>query len=306
MANQTISFAPVVLSNSDLAKTFPFFNSDVSRKFRKKVLKRTKHRRFWFSKAEELDKNRGTQLGTLGFLPWEIRQKVIENVFDVVYENCWAPKYEYINLETLENRPRMYFGDHFPGEWSSWRTSTPEFLPIVHLRDTSASIKVEVEYTFLTKTTFGFDSPNVLKYFLGSLTTYQKSLLRSFTMQLPTPGNLYGKVNADNKAWMEACAQLPPGLTSIKFGFNNWSMDRWEDSTSSIYDDDFGFLELLSNRVRRCWAPRAKLGKEPRTLWEPILGKRGTASSVFYKVEDWSKEWLEWWDKSQESDETEV
>lgn len=299
----TLPFTPAVLSNSDFAKTFPFKKSDVKWKYRAKILKRTKHRKFWFSEAEELDKKRGTQLGTLGFLPWEIRQMIIELVFSMAYKDFswWVAEYRLFTLKTLGSPPEKYFEDDFP---SSWRNHPREFLPVVYLRDVSASTKVEVEYTFLTQTKFGFNSPDALKCFLGSLTKCQQSLLRSLTIEL-FDQRLCDKVKADNKAWMDACAQLPSGLTSIEFRFDLWSLDGWKryktGFTNKSYYDALGFLELLINRFRRCWAPRAKLGMSS----SPCTLERDFAASVFDEVEDWSKEWLEWWESSQDGDQTE-
>ena len=299
MAKSTLPITPAVLSNSDFAKTFPFRNSDVTSKLRRKILKRTKHRKFWFSEAEELDKQRGTQLGTLGFLPWEIRQKIIELVFRKACEHFsfWVRAYRV----ALDCPPGMYIENAFP--------SRPHPSEIAYLRKTSASTKVEVEYYFLTQTEFGFKCPDALKNFLGNLTKYQRSLLRSFTFQL-FEQRLCDNSNAENNDWIDACAQLPSGLTSIKFITCGRTLEWWvrfeAGSDSRTYNDFLGFLELLSNKIRRCWAPRAKLDTGEWLSW--LKGKMSSMSSVPrlpYEVEEWSKEWLEWWESSQDGDQTE-
>ena len=76
-----LPIGPIIPSNVVLAKTLPFDTYEVPDELQV-MLERTKQRWAWFSKAEDHDKERGTQLGTLGYLPWEIRQKIFGNVFD--------------------------------------------------------------------------------------------------------------------------------------------------------------------------------------------------------------------------------
>lgn len=72
-----LPIGPVAQSTSDSKQTPPFTKDAASRELRAAILKRRKESRLWFSKAAEKDKEQGTQLGTLGFLPWEIRQQII-------------------------------------------------------------------------------------------------------------------------------------------------------------------------------------------------------------------------------------
>lgn len=114
---EKIPTGTVSLSNPDFAKTLPFKDSDVSREIRATILKRTEQRRVWFSKAEELDEERGTKLGTLGFLPWDIRQMIIEEVFEDVFHEFICRRHpKNASLETPDSPPRVFveFASHSP------------------------------------------------------------------------------------------------------------------------------------------------------------------------------------------------
>ncbi|CAD6590158.1 MAG: hypothetical protein ASARMPRED_004594 [Alectoria sarmentosa] len=259
----------------------------------------------WFSRARELDEKRGTQLGTLGFLPWEIRQTIIEKVFDrEFHETIYLPEFKRTVLETLDNPPKTYFEDDFP---YSWRSGSLDFY-IAYLRNASASTKVEVEYTFLTKTNFKFRSPNALIYFLGRLTTYQQNLLRSITIPLCTRA-YETDITAGNQAWMDAYAHLPSGLTSIKFGLDVWSLDAGRASSSEVFRELLRFLELRGKQIKRRWTPRAKIDMdlyEGGWYGELTIEKANNLASVLNEVEDWNKEWLECWETSQDGDQGKI
>ncbi|CAF9926637.1 MAG: hypothetical protein ALECFALPRED_003492 [Alectoria fallacina] len=264
----------------------------------------------WFSRAEDLDEERGTQLGTLGFLHWEMRQKIIGNFFDgKVHENMHIDQCGRITVETLDDSSRIWLANDFPDLWR-----LPGFKSIACLRDASASTKVEVEDTFLTKINFELSSPDALVYFLDRPTTYQQSLLRSITILLFSEWEFIG-VTTDNTAWMDVCALLPSGLTSIKFEISYWPLEGWgvfDTCGNKLYNklpwEVLGFLELLGKRIRRCWAPRAYICLAcKRRGWrlQRMLEEGEKVEYRFDEVDDWNKEWLEWWVNSQDGDQTE-
>ena len=296
----TIPTGPISLSESDFAKTLPFNDSDVSREVRAMILKRTEQRWIWFKKAEELDEARGTKLGTLGFLPWEIRQMIIERVFHGGFGSViWG---YYPNDDTFEthDEPLSIFV-----EFSDKGLS--HFQSVTCLQDASASMKNDVEHAFLTKTNFEFEFENHncdrLTYFLSRLTTYQKTLLRSVHILVHTIWNKSRDITADNKALMNFCAQLPSRLTSIDFSFYHCpgSMGYFGDGDYQKDSKVSRCLDLLGARIKRCWAPRAKIGIRSFTN-----GWVATDPVAFaFEVEEWSKKWLQWWEKSQDGDQIE-
>ncbi|KAL8826291.1 MAG: hypothetical protein Q9191_003886 [Dirinaria sp. TL-2023a] len=66
----------------------------------KKVLKQTKKRWAWFSKARKRDDELNSRLGTLKYLPYEIRQQIyLENIDNYL---CSSSNNSWINF-----RPRI-------------------------------------------------------------------------------------------------------------------------------------------------------------------------------------------------------
>jgi len=51
-------------------KTVPWHVCEIARE-------QAKHRWSWFANAEQLDKIRATDMGTLGYLPWELRRQIL-------------------------------------------------------------------------------------------------------------------------------------------------------------------------------------------------------------------------------------
>ncbi|CAF9904420.1 hypothetical protein IMSHALPRED_000046 [Imshaugia aleurites] len=296
-----VPIGPVYPSNSDVALTLPFNKGDVSQELRAEILERTKEHWGWFAKAEEQDQELGTQLGTLGFLPWEIRQKIIVQVFDRNF-------LEMIDFEDECGR-RMLETHEIPAKpWcrgrddNSHRWDYPDVWSLVHLQRASVSMSIEVQYIYFTLTKFMFDSPNALVSFLGRLTTYQQSLLRWISLLLLG----YDQTYEGNETWMDVCEQLPAGLTSIEFYSRDLTFWEWADldnGSSKVARDTLRLIELLSNRIKRCWAPKAKIGIDPDiAAWRYRPAISGALSSTCNELEDWSKEWLEWWATSQEDE----
>ena len=261
----------IVPSMSDIAQTLPY--SYYSGHYWEPehllaaCLQRTRQRWTWFSKAEDQDDERGTQLGTLGYLPWEVRQMVFENLFD-----DWR-------FEDISQYP--------------WRQISSPWYDLASL-DASASMKREVTYAYLTTTKFQFDSLRALTGFLSRLTKHEKSLLRYVTIPL---WEGYDDFNVQRDIMMDACAELPSGLISITFMFTyrclNITDKRFQDS-----------LDLLGKQNRRCWAPRAKISIA-HNCWGPtecILPLHEILASTLTDLEPWSQGWLDWWASSQKDD----
>lgn len=266
----------IVPSKSDVAKTLPFDYNWESKDLRAVSLQRTRQRWAWFSKAEDQDRERGTQLGTLGYLPWEVRQMVFEKLFDNLF-HC-----RYKNMDEL----------YYP-----WCIKSSPWHDLASL-DASASMMLEVKYAYLTTTNFQFNSSLALSTFLGHLTKYEKSLLRYVTIA-PWLGD---DIKVENEIMRDACAELPSGLISITFTFGDWLFD----GTGKAFHKAVDFLELLGKQSRRCWAPRAKISIDHTCCYwelpEWSIPLHEIVSSTFTDLEPWSQDWLDWWASSQKDD----
>ena len=65
-----------------LAVTLPSKKHDIFQSLFERAIDQTRKRWAWFADSRELDTEFGTELGTLGYLPWEIRQPIREEVLD--------------------------------------------------------------------------------------------------------------------------------------------------------------------------------------------------------------------------------
>lgn len=297
-----LPIGPIMPSNSDVAKTLPFCYSDFdyglpdysekSQELRAACLERTKQRWVWFSKAEYQDRERGTQLGTLGYLPWEVRQKVFLNLFH--REDC--P--ELGARGDLDRMEKVRLTEDPTHSWDdiSWNELASQ--------DASANIKLEVHYAYITTTHFHFSTLGALTLFLGRLTKYQKSLLRHITIPMAEGFD----TKAGSEIMRDACAELPSGLTHIAFTYTNWFLEI--PSLRKKVDS----FDLLCKRIRRCCAPRAKISfghVYRQVVPKSLKGKHRIVSCEYeiknsaHELESWSQDWLDWWASSQNHDQAE-
>lgn len=218
---------------------------------------------------------------------------IIEKVFDGHFYELLCDQYP--QSVTLENYDSPSIFVEFTTKFLT------HFQSVKSLEDASASTKIEVEHTFLTKTKFKFYGCDNVKYFLGRLTTYQRSLLRSVDICEEDSSTL------KDKTWMDVYAQLPSGLTSVNFELclllgNGLLIYRGGGYRPNSKVS--GFLDLLGKRIKRCWAPRANTNIQ--CIYSDYSRWNNVAHVAFaYEVEEWSRDWLQWWEKSQDGDQVE-
>lgn len=88
-----------------LAVTLPFKKQDVSRSLFERAIDQTQTRWAWFAESRELDTEFSTELGTLGYLPWEIRQQILKVVLDGHY--CYQSLYSSYLAEEHGPAPQI-------------------------------------------------------------------------------------------------------------------------------------------------------------------------------------------------------
>ena len=102
----------------------------------------------------------------------------------------------------------------------------------------------------------------------------------------------------ENKIWMKTCSQLPSGLTSVKVSLSVYSVTDsrsfpvdWNEVSPKVLD----CLDRLGKRIKRCSAPRAKIGMNcSDSIWyeHPAIKRNELVGFTFAEVEEWGKEWL--------------
>lgn len=275
-----------------------------------RVLRQTELRRCWFNEASKDDKQANTRLGTLRFLPYEIRQQIFKIVLeDYVDEYNLQRKWygdTWLRAEGLTKWQLSYEGwycrcgnaehDVFTLASYSHITQYDKRAPL-NLRFASESLEQEFDRVFLASNTFEFNSPASLERFMGMLSPLQQRQLKC--IKLHTFGDGYWVYSSDMqklfKAWMAVCERLPPGLISVQFilSHQRW----WRVSLRGYWAGnrrDRGFVDgfgLLSKKVSRA-CPRAQISLTGRE--EMCKEVNDVLDAMLQELEPWSKEWLEW------------
>ena len=247
----------------------------------------------WFSAARDIDDERGERLGTLGYLPWEIRQMILVAVIHKGNPHRFA--YDYWQQYTLCPH---YYPQIFPESGSC----------SYGMRFASPSTKFEFEHCYLTNKRFYFEEGNHLRAFLGDLSIYQQSLLRYLDLDLSRAMDAHCNMND----WVACCALLPPNLLSIQFRIQLWPWterkigEEWFicylDEEPPMLKNIVKILNVLGKSARRC-AARTKIGffeESPHPMYKGPDWNKWVR--VFDEVEPWSKYWLEWWEEDTKFD----
>lgn len=211
------------------AATLPFKQKDVSSKLVERAINQTQKRWAWFMESRELDTERGTELGTLGYLPWEIRRGILKEVFDGyfrIHENCGlAPRTLYYLCPNRLTEPAPDIFNLYDsyrelvsqGHRKCYISSISRELS--SLRLSSATLRFEYDDLFLSSTIFKFESPTSLNEFLNQLTDNHQTKLRRIIINIWVPCDCRPhSLRRDwRDGWKTACFQLPASLRQVSF-----------------------------------------------------------------------------------------
>lgn len=181
------------LTPEELAVTLPFEQQDVLPNVFQLAVDQTRKRWAWFSESRELDARMGTELGTLGYLPWEIRRQILKEILDYVF---W-----------YQRDPRTYRGQE------AWPYDAR------HLRLSSPTLGLEFDELFLSNTIFKFEWPPDLGKFLGQMSSFHLTRLRRIIISIWVPcGCRCPCLLIDwSDGWKTMCLQLPASLQQVSF-----------------------------------------------------------------------------------------
>ena len=327
LASLMASMLQQIFTTTDYAITVPFDIKSLSyfSLLKVKTLWQTKARWYWFDKACKDDKDAGTRLGTLRFLPYEIRQQifqiVLEDYFDEVEEqlgqqNPTLKRWRYRYIDSV-NRPMLQIEfegrhccckrDKVPNvfdlrSYFGVRQAT-ERLPM-SLRLASPSIQPEFDCVFLSRSTFQFTCPFILHEFLDQLSPFQQSQLKCLKLSMFQWWRCASDSLTRRDQWMAACQRLPRRLKYVEMQPPHRLDDVpafWTNRSTGIYfgqpiNDEIKRitiepLEVLCKKVSRA-SPRAVIS------WtrDVELGKEDYAAldAVLAELEPWSEEWHIW------------
>ena len=247
-----------------------------------------------------MDDVHGERLGTLIYLPWEIRRKIIKVLVDDARGCRSGTEYVEKIIRGLPGPLDRSFSrsDSYYGLWLA-----------------SPSTRFEVKQHYFANTRVVFSSPVHLETFVDHLSIYEWSLLRSVTLDVSEDC----KHKASLRGWMSACARLPPNLASIRIRVHTWILTgaeihgQWfvvNNHPAGRPDTGLGsviiFVNTLGKLAHRI-AAKAKIDLAFTEFGE-VDELRNTRHRVLDDLDPWSKDWLSWWEQETkmdfESDET--
>ena len=323
---------------SDVAVTVPFDLKRQSWLLAVKTLRRTKARWCWFEQASEDDEKAGTRLGTLRFLPPEIRRQI----FKMVLEDCF---HERIRKERLFEA--MYSGissehcDHlikwhlrYEGKFCRcWRDRNPEPWDIFNLesynaieksaervplslRSVSPSIRQELDRVFLTSNTFEFSCPSSLERFLDRLSPSQQAQLKcvrlhvfGFYSLLRSTSTRYGDwctpdASHFHELWIAICERLPSRLKSVQINVSYRSR-RWrEESQNHCWANNARDVDRVVEVLRLLSKQVCRACSQANislTGWEELSGANQGTREVLEAVLQELEPWSKEWHEWKEN-----
>lgn len=303
-----------VSTTPDYAITVPFDIKSLSyfSLLKAKTLRQTKARWCWFDKASKDDLDAGTRLGTLRFLPYEIRQQifqiVLDDYFDEIFEKYRANfRYneETVSYDLYANRSLLRFTcdtlhcscmrDEHPNIFnlrSYYNVYDPNPRLPMGLRLASPSIQREFDYVFLSRRTFRFACPTTLHRFLDRLSPLQRRQLKCLCLCMFRFWSCNSEVLTRLELWMAACERLPPGLKSIDIQLpdhnvpvfwpnlsTRWTCDQADDRvkvTKERVKELYKKVSRASPRAVISWTGREELGNEDCAILDAALAELET------------------------------
>ncbi len=191
-------------------------------------LEQTKKRWEWYSEAQNLD----PKLGTFGYLPPEVRKKVLKYVVgnddrdeaengDKMLDRQQISGTVYQWQIQCRAHPNFHLGDDvfrlhacsncFVENCLCLESSFP-------LRSASTQLRDEFDQVFLSQNIFKFTSPSRLHQFVEQLSPFQQAQLRRIILQ-PFTWRAYFQpsLEQENLEWRQICGELPTTLQSVLF-----------------------------------------------------------------------------------------
>ena len=321
---------PKVFTTADYEITVPFDIRCLSyfSTLRAKTLWRTKTRWCWFDKASKEDDDAGTRLGTLRFLPYEIRQQI----FEIVLEDHFVEVEDYLRyeaprwpegdpedeVEVEDNGPfldRLMLQIRF---WARHCSCERDRIPNVFdlrsyfvvdcrteklpmgLRLASKSIQQEFDRIFLSRRTFQFTCPFTINRFLDQLSPIQQRQLKRLNIDMFVWWGCSSARLTPRDQWMRAFERLPPGLQSVELRSPrplNDVLRFWTEKAGPAPPGPaedrakifaMGLLDAACKKITRA-SPRAVI----TWIGREKLGTEDNAllDAGLAELEPWSEEW---------------
>lgn len=268
----------------------------------------------WYSNARQLDLQRRTRLGTLGYLPWEVRQQIWELLIERATSWPYVARLNAGNLcGYFGSRPVVYNGstDHvYLNQKSSkvieiecYNYGTDSLL--YQFRKVSLTVEYDFDALLFSTRILHFNCPHLLSKFIAQLSPFQRRHFFHLSINLFTPcrccepvfccePGFYENIRVSD-LWLKTFAFLPPGLRNIfvDIGDKNnrepseQSLFRWDDLkgkyravSKKIFLES---MEIFVYRAKRC-VPNATFSMQQWHLEHMYQGALGKLESIFHQL----------------------
>ena len=196
-------------SRNTIIATLPFDPKDTPPDLAEAIIDHTQENWRFFTIAQKLDKLHGSSLGTLGFLPFEVRQRIFwwyQSMYASCATNSWTP-------HPKKNSTWKYIGKKYPplpltardnNSWGSFR----------HL-DVSRSIYAEFKIFTVSKNYIKINNPIVGGDFFNLYSGLAGKYMRQLLIEI-THSSRHNTIT-DKELWVSFCQQLPTGIKTVHF-----------------------------------------------------------------------------------------
>ena len=161
----------------------------------------------WFARAKGMDIRHGTHLGTLGYLPPDIRDIIFGILLDDLLDHIYALSRKYM-APAVRSSDRQLRYDQYHGkrareeqdrqglnynlclDYETWATDNPTLFRVrsrgLELRQTSLSLAQEFNDFFLRSCVFVFSCPEKFKSWVSQMSPARQTRLRHIKIVLYT------------------------------------------------------------------------------------------------------------------------
>ena len=234
------------------AATLPFEQHYLHKILFELAIDRTRKRWAWFGESRKLDTERGTELGTLSYLPWELRQQIFKAFLSHL-------RRRFSRLEIVTRAPEILdFG---------FCITKPVPYP-VRFRLASPTLRLEFDICFFFNTIIKLErSADLRQFFCQSPNCYDTKVRRIIIrIWVPCGCTRTRRFVEWRDGWTTACSQIPASLQSVSFELDlsrpdDHSRNCWtHGSTRRLVEikSAASLIEVLSKMIVRA-APGAAI-----------------------------------------------
>lgn len=272
----------------------------------------------WFSEARKLDDRLNRRLGTLGYLPWDIREMIWCMAIDeykVLFWGKWhwawvdegllrSPLDFKRDPECDESRPNDEISGLDIFDLCSYLGLSSFGDGTMDLRLASPQVKIELESAFIFRNAFRFFCPILMDHFLNQLSAHHRPLLRSINLMLfgcwDSCDPDTGSITSDCRAWVAVIERLPATIQFVTLDIGTYRMPCGMQYNHS-YDIKMivALLEVMTKKVQR-QAPRAKISVPAlKDYW--CDSDKELLQIMFDELEPFSEDFKKWSDQSRKN-----